>query len=81
MPKCLKSYKDKEKAKAYVYRNRKRYYHKTAFIYEKRRWTTEEDKLVLTSKLTDTQLSEKIQRSVQAIQLRRLRLKREYQGE
>ena len=45
--------------------------------YAVRRWTTYEDKLVLAHKMSDRELSEKIQRSVSSIYSRRVRLKRQ----
>lgn len=56
---------------------RKRNYAQTA-KYERRIWTDEEDKRVLTHDVPDRQLSSEIRRSVQAIQIRRTRLKAEY---
>ena len=53
---------------------RKRYYAKTA-KYKGRPWTAEEDKAVLAHNVTDTELSSIIERSVQAIQIRRSFLK------
>ncbi len=53
---------------------RKRNYAKTA-KYERRIWTEEEDKRVLEHDVPDQHLSSEIRRSVQAIQIRRARLK------
>ena len=56
---------------------KRRYRERTgSFIYEKRPWTTEEERLVLYSNLTDRELSEKIKRSVSAIQKKRSVLKK-----
>ena len=52
---------------------RKRYYNKTA-KYGRRNWTNEEDELVLLHEIPDMELSRKISRSVEAIQIRRSRL-------
>ena len=49
----------------------KRYYGKTARKYERKLWTKEEDALVLEHKVTDSFLSDLIERSVGAIQTRR----------
>ncbi len=57
--------------------SRKRNYAQTA-KYERRIWTKEEDKKVLEQNVPDRQLSNEIRRSVQAIQIRRTRLKAEY---
>lgn len=55
---------------------KRRYYGKTAFLYEKRNWTIVEDNMVLEHKMPDVVLSEKIHRSVGAIQKRRWKLKK-----
>lgn len=44
-------------------------------MFPSRSWTSEEDKKVLTSTLSDRDLSQEIKRSVGAIQTRRVRLK------
>lgn len=49
----------------------KRYYAQTANRYKGRRWTEEEDRLVLAHTITDRELSEAIRRSMKAIQNRR----------
>lgn len=54
----------------------KRYYAKTAFKYERRRWTEAEDKLVLGHEVPDSELSPVIRRSLKAISNRRWRLMR-----
>jgi len=43
--------------------------------YIPREWSPEDDKLILEHKIPDRELSEQIQRSVTAIQVRRCRLK------
>lgn len=53
----------------------KRYYGKTSFLYPRRKWSPEEDKLVLAHTIPDSELSVKIQRSLKAICNRRGRLK------
>lgn len=55
---------------------RKRYYGKTNNKYPSRSWTEDEDELVLAHSMTDTELSKAIERSVQAIQVRRCKLKK-----
>lgn len=75
MPKHLKTYKDKEKARITRNRQRKKNYGKTSFKYKRRRWTPFEDKLVLNHTITDFELSNQIERSVASIQIRRNRLK------
>lgn len=59
---------------------RKRYYKKTA-RYERKFWTDEEDALVLKHDIPDMELSKKICRSVQAIQGRRHKLKKNMKNE
>lgn len=49
------------------------YYSRTA-IYGRRSWSASEDAMVLAHSITDTELSQIIQRSVRAIQVRRTRL-------
>ena len=70
------TYKDMEKYKKTRNAQTKRYYAKTA-KYARRRWTEEEDDAVLRHDITDTELSEKISRSVHSIQDRRVRLKKQ----
>lgn len=64
-----------DKRRAARHAQHKRYYAQTAGIYPPRRWTEEEDSLVLDSGYTDRQLSELICRSMKAIGNRRCRLK------
>lgn len=68
-------YKDMEKHHKACRRQNQRYYAKTSFLYPSRPWSADEDALVLEHKITDSELSAKIGRSVKAIQLRRCRLK------
>ena len=49
----------------------KRYYAQTAFKYERRRWTDDEDKLVLIQRIPDSELSPIIKRSMKSISNRR----------
>ncbi|MCD7848091.1 MAG: hypothetical protein LUG49_08730 [Oscillospiraceae bacterium] len=56
--------------------DRKRYYGKTANKYPKRAWTDEEIRLVLDHSIPDSELSEKIGRSLKGIQEKRRRLKK-----
>jgi FtsZ-binding cell division protein ZapB len=74
--KCKKQYKDQEKYKAYKRGWQQRYRNKTgAYAYKRRSWTTDEIEQVIKHEITDRELSEKIQRSVGAIQLMRYRIK------
>ena len=54
----------------------KRYYARTAFKYERRRWTVDEDKLVLIHRIPDSELSPIIKRSMKSISNRRWRLRK-----
>ncbi|MCD7846917.1 MAG: hypothetical protein LUG49_02620 [Oscillospiraceae bacterium] len=55
--------------------DKKRYYGKTANKYPKRAWTPEEEKMVLEHSIPDSELSQKIGRSLKGIQEKRRRLK------
>lgn len=68
-------YKDKEKLRKTRNAQKKRYFSKTA-IYKPRRWTDIEDVIVLEHKNTDMEISKQIERSVKAIQVRRVKLKK-----
>jgi hypothetical protein len=68
-------YKDKEKLRKTRNAQNKRYFSKTA-IYRPRRWTDIEDVIVIEHKNTDMQISKQIERSVKAIQVRRVKLKK-----
>ncbi len=74
MPKMKKNYKDNDRFIETRNRQRKRYYRKTA-TFCKVEWTAEQEKLVLEHSMTDTELSAIIGHSVQAIQIRRYKLK------
>lgn len=58
-------------------RQHKTYYAKTAFIYASRPWLPSEDEQVIAHSIPDSELCEKIQRSLKAIQNRRWRLKKQ----
>lgn len=61
-----------ENGKEYRYRNRKSYYARTVHLTEgKRRWTKEEERILMHYEGTDEQLAYEIGRSVSAIQARR----------
>lgn len=63
---------------AYLYQDRKNYYARTQHLTNgKRRWTCEEDELVLNFGDLDEKLAYKIGRSVAAIQTRRYKLLKE----
>lgn len=75
------AYKDLKKfaetKKAYQERWRKR---SGAGKYGRRRWTLEEDDIVLEKETTDREISKKIHRSIGAIQIRRVFLKKKMEG-
>lgn len=54
----------------------KRYYAQTAFKYERRKWTDDEDKLALIQRIPDSELSPIIKRSMKSISNRRWRLRK-----
>ncbi|MCD8006000.1 MAG: hypothetical protein LUF29_03355 [Oscillospiraceae bacterium] len=54
---------------------RKKYYSKTSYLYNRHAWTEEEIKMVMEHTIPDSELSEKIGRSIKAIQEKRRRLK------
>lgn len=74
MPLRASKYVDKERLRKTRNAQRLRYYRKTS-KYERRAWTCAEDDLVLAHSIPDSLLSEKIARSVAAIQVRRHILK------
>lgn len=76
MPNWVKQYKDKEKARNFRNIQRKRNYAKTQG-YPPREWTLQEMDLILNSDKTDRELAEILKRSVQSIQIKRCRLKKE----
>lgn len=59
----------------------KRYYAKTAFLYEKRPYSDAEDALILAHTVPDSELSLTIHRSMKAISNRRWRLLRDRRGQ
>ena len=59
----------------------KRYYAKTAFLYEKRPYSETEDALILAHAVPDSELSITIRRSMKAISNRRWRLLRDRRGQ
>lgn len=69
------AYRDMEKYRKACRRQNQRYYAKISFLYPPKPWTADEDVMVLEHKITDSDLSAKIERSVRAIQHRRNRLK------
>lgn len=75
MPNRKKQYRDMEKYIKTCNSQKKRYYDKTA-IYKPSCWTSKQDELVLKHTFPDSELSAKIGHSVEAIQIRRSRLKK-----
>lgn len=77
MPNRKKDYRDMDKWRATYRRQKNRYYGKTSSAPNSRkRWTDEEVQLVLRHEITDTELSKKIGRSVMAIQVKRIIVKK-----
>ena len=76
MPNRKKDYKDMDKFSKTRRAQKNRYYSKTA-VYEPSCWTAEQDALVLEHSISDSELSALIGHSVNAIQVRRSRLKKE----
>lgn len=73
-------YADMDKYKKTINAQRKRYYKKTQG-YKRREWTLQEIDMIMTSTMTDVEMSGKIKRSVMAIQIKRARLKKQSKGE
>lgn len=73
MPK--RRFKDDEKQRIYRNKQRQTNYASTA-KYVRSNYTEEDDKLILAHEISDRQLSEIINHSVQSIQIRRSRLKK-----
>lgn len=65
---------DLTKRKASRRSQHKRYYAKTAFMYDPRPWTEDEDALVMKHAIPDSELSTLIHRSLKSICNRRWRL-------
>lgn len=72
-----KNYREKNEKKFKDNRSKynKKYYARTR-KYNYSKWTEEMDKIVLEHKITDTEISKLISKSVMAIQVRRWRLKK-----
>ncbi len=74
-----KHYKDTDKWREVWRKQKRRYYAKSQIYTQGRRgWTYEEDQLVLSHSIPDSELAAKIQRSVGAIQKRRWLLNQSY---
>lgn len=69
-------YKDLDKWRTSVTNYNREYYRKTA-NHERREWTKEEDDLVMKHDCLDRDLSDKIDRSMKAIVIRRHKLKKD----
>ena len=77
MPNWVKNYPDKEKARQMRNKHRKANYDKTAYAPNGwKKWTPQEDEIVLQHRFCDRQLSCLLKRSVAAIQKRRSKLKK-----
>lgn len=75
MPNRKNKYTDMEKFRNTWNIQKRRYYAKTA-VYPPNPWLPEHDKAVLEHSITDTELSKLIGHSVEAIQVRRCKLKK-----
>lgn len=65
-----------DKGQAYRNRSRQKYYEKTSFAPKyHHRWTEAEELMVISHRLTDTELAEKLGRSVASIQRKRHNIK------
>ena len=75
--KCKSNFKDLNKFRVYRERYKTRYRARTGSNrYKLREWTKEELRMVQAHEIPDRELSEKINRSVSAIQVARYRLKK-----
>lgn len=76
---CRKDqYRDLDKYRKTRMNQKRRYRLRTGSgLYKRRAWTDEEDRLVISHEIADVDLSVLIKRSVQAIQVRRNRIKLE----
>lgn len=77
MPSFVKRMKDKDKCRMIRNKQRQKNYAQTNIYPPKGAWANWEEELVLEHSMTDRQLSKLLERSVQAIQLKRSRLKKE----
>lgn len=75
---CRKEwYKDLSKYRNTRKQQKRRYRMRTgSCLYQPKAWTESEDKLVMKHDISDVELSALLERSVQAIQIRRCRLKK-----
>lgn len=68
----------REKHPEYYYAEKRKYYRKTAFnVNYKQRFSDEEIDMIINHEIPDSELSKKIGRSVQSIQIKRSRLRKE----
>lgn len=73
---CKKEYADPEKYRKYKRDCQRRYRKKTnSGKYPRRRWTFKEDMMLFEHSMTDRELAEVLQRSVESVQMRRHYLK------
>ena len=77
MPSFVKRMKDNDKCRMIRNKQRQKNYAQTNIYPPKGAWANWEEELVLEHSMTDRQLSKLLERSVQAIQLKRSRLKKE----
>lgn len=77
MPNSLKNFKDKKKAQIYRTRQRRNNYASSRPLKEYRFWSIQELEMLLIFKGTDRELGKIISRSVQAIQLKRVKINKD----
>ena len=78
MPKCIKLYKNKDKAKKYRKKHHDNNYNKNDYSVGKRRkWETWEEQYILNNE-NDVEIAKYLQRSLRAIHIKRCRLKQNY---
>lgn len=72
-----RKYKKSDRGKFFRKKYNKRYYAKTAGKYPRRPFDIWEDKIILEHSLPDRKISEMLERSMQSIQVRRSKLKKD----
>ena len=75
MPSFVKHYADKDRCRITRNAQRKRYYNQFS-NYKPKSWTDKEEKLLFNNNMTDRELSVKLERSVQSLQVHRCKIKK-----
>lgn len=71
---------DRRRYPKVLYEQKKRYYEKTQYlsgISQRRKWTAEEEEMIMRHEMTDHEMAIILKRSVRAIQGKRYKLKKE----